>query len=158
MDRLKILSIGLGIGVVVGVIIGWVLFSVLGAKLDKVNIGPLEVEIPSIESSATFAPQYDVPRCEGKPVNPEDGVVVSLSESVWYVIENYDNRMDPPVHRFITQQGPGIVIADAISGQRAWACTDEIVGRLAAERSARGYKNSHPSHLVYGPDGKEVLP
>lgn len=103
----------------------------------------------------TSAPGY----CEGIPVNPQDGVKVTLKRG-WYVVEKYNNRGNPPVHHFevitVNDNEEIKVLATPYEGQRAWKCTDETSARDTAITSAMGYKLQHPDHKVYGPEGEEV--
>lgn len=47
MEKLKLASTFIGIGIVVGAVIVLTLVLVFGAKLSKVNVGPIEFEIPT---------------------------------------------------------------------------------------------------------------
>ncbi|HKP51663.1 MAG TPA: hypothetical protein VJ183_03325 [Chloroflexia bacterium] len=87
-----------------------------------------------------------------------------MSDAHWYTVEDFDNSVNPPVHRFIVQKGPGEVTANSTRGKRAWGCPNQISAQNNAAIVAREYKelkdeNNNFMHLderVYGPDGKEV--
>jgi hypothetical protein len=94
--------------------------------------------------------------CDSAATNAQDDLAVSLSSSTWYVIEDFDNSLTPPVHRFLAQSGQGSVIANALQGQRAWRCSNSQAAVSTATDSAISYKRQHPDHRVYGPNGEEI--
>jgi hypothetical protein len=94
--------------------------------------------------------------CASIPANAQDGVEVQLESSKWYMIEEYDNQTNPPMHVFRAQLGTISVIANATDGFRAWECPTESEAFLQAQLTALGYKRSNPPHKVIGPDGQEV--
>lgn len=96
--------------------------------------------------------------CSKNPINP-DNESVELLSTKWYRIEDFDNSLSPPVHRFFVQQGPRTVSANEIRGQRAWECINEFAARTKAIEAAKGFKAEKKEEglavLVYGPDGTE---
>ena len=118
---------------------------------------PIQPTAP-VAQSTQQSPAINVPvgSCDSLPVNAQDNLVVSLIASNWYVIEDFDNSVTPPMHKFLVKSGPANVVANSIKGQRAWHCSDERTAIFSAILSANEYKRNHPDHKVYGPDGTEI--
>jgi hypothetical protein len=94
--------------------------------------------------------------CASVPVNLSDGVTVNLSQNKWYVIDDYNNRIEIPEHHVIVVRGPGTVTAVPERGQRAWECPNQATAQFVAEQTAIFIKRSNPTNKVYGPDGQEI--
>ena len=98
-----------------------------------------------------------VESCASTPVNFDDGVTINLSQNKWYVVDDYNNRLEIPEHHIIVLRGPGTVSAVPERGQRAWECSDQAIAQLIADQTAIFIKRNNPTNKVYGPDGQEII-
>lgn len=149
--------IGLLVALVLGILI-WLLV-VSSVTFSPVSTAPARYLAGSDPALAGPASAQVSGSCAASPVNPTDGEFVALTSGN-YVIEEFDNSLPIPVHKFwaydVSRQGSITVMATATSGTRAWACTSASAAYDVATQSALGYKGEHFSHEVYGPDGSEV--
>jgi hypothetical protein len=181
MEKAKTFFTILGLGITIGVVLVIVLIFVVGARPQKVNVGGVEFEIPTPTPMAQVILVTEVPvipplspttgiiptsssnqtfdfggQCSSVPVNLQDNLEVQLDPSRWYLIEEYDNQANPPIHIFRSQIGNISVTANAVRGLRAWECRGESEAFSQARLNAIGYKQNNPSSKVIGPDGQEV--
>lgn len=119
---------------------------------------PAAVQQPAQQQPAAVQQPAATGFCAATPVNPQDDVTVSLDNGN-FVIEEFDNRVSPAVHKFwaynVADQGQRNVWAIASWGMRAWACPDYTSAYETAMKSAVGYKAQHADH-AFGPDAVEV--
>lgn len=105
------------------------------------------------------APSAPAGSCSSTPVNPQDEVAVTLTSGS-YVIEEYDNGLVPPRHRFnpynVATQGSLTVWASPQLGMRAWACPSYNDALEESRRAAASYHVRNPGHATYWNGGYPV--
>jgi hypothetical protein len=111
----------------------------------------LSKDIPLISRAARH--ERILLACDSNPL-----MTANLDPEAWYSIRFYDQSMDPPVWRFVVQQGKTFIPAIRQTDSLAWACQTQAVALLKTRQDAADYKAAHPTELIFGPDGKEILP
>ena len=158
--------IGLAVAVVLGILIWLVIVSTVTFTAPAVAYQPAQplayqpaqsLALPATGPSS--AQPVTSGSCSAAAVNPVDGTFVALTSGN-YVIEDFDNSLPQPKHTFwsydTASQGSITVMATAMKGTRAWACTDQSSAFETAMKTAMDYKSHHANHAVFGPDAVEV--